>query len=391
MAAERQQQYPPNYYGEEEEEQETADVFTNSYLQSFNQTQSYNMQRNSVTSSVGSFEYDPQNPTRRPSQMGLITNSYIASGGQDSGMYWPQGDQQQQQYGRGQEDFEDEESEVSFDYADFDEAAKKEANQPRTRTIKRSPQTMGSRYIGGRWSRFEFILFLVLNVGQVVLLVVGLLIYLIGIPLFVQGQIQNVLDGKKSNLPTPKIELKQVAIGPFTSTNFPITIAVDMPAIIPLIPISLTIGTIVIDNSLPSLQGPNNQIATITTTPISLTVSQPININTTITFGLNADQQTAIKQFISKGIDPDAQINVDVAVPVKLFFLQIYNPMRLKLHLIPSVFLKSVGNPAALLPPPGPDRKFFLRYSTSLKFLPLAFLLYYRKCNAQAKTELQRE
>lgn len=369
-----QQQYPPNYYAEEEvdeEAQEAADVFTNSYLQSFNQTQSYNMQRNSMTSSVGSFEYDPQNPTRRPSQMGLITNSYLASGGQDSGGYWPQGGQQQ--YGRGQEDFEDDESEVSFDYADFDEAAKKEANQPRTRTIKRSPQTMGSRYIGGRWSRFEFILFLVLNVGQVVLLVVGLLIYLIGIPLFVQGQIQNVLDGKKSNLPTPKIELKQVAVGPFTSTNFPITIAVDMPAIIPLIPISLTIGTIVIDNSLPSLQGPNNQIATITTTPISLTVSQPININTTITFGLNADQQTAIKQFISKGIDPDAQINVDVAVPVKLFFLQIYNPMRLKLHLIPSVFLKSVGNPAALLPPPGPGRKFFYKGASqnSYHFLPL--------------------
>ena len=251
----------------------------------------------------------------------------------------------------------DSSSEFSMRYDDF---ASKPVKVDYERKVKRSVEFMDNRYIGGRWSFSELLAFIIFNILNVILIVGGIVFIVVGIPLIVQSQIQNILDGNGS---APKdVIIKQATVGQFTNTGFPASVSVFKKALFPILPLTITIGAITIDASVPSIPG-DNQISTITTTPITITASQDIDITMTVNIQVNQIQQNALSQYV-KNMDPTAEIKADVAVPVKVFGFPLYNPMRLKFTLVPAKLLSKFDFSA--LQNPKPIKEQFVQLSQKL-------------------------
>jgi hypothetical protein len=145
---------------------------------------------------------------------------------------------------------------------------------------------------------------------------------------------------------------------PFQNNEIQVSFAAELPPQLPImLPGSINLGQIQILANIPLPEG-DRQIATVLIEPISVRLSGPLVVDTTvrITFS-DQEQQTAVQTlqnlFREEG---GQQLKLLMTVPVNIAGIQVYSGMPLEVFLTPSN-LSSGGSPLALLGPSDPTQQ----------------------------------
>jgi hypothetical protein len=227
----------------------------------------------------------------------------------------------------------------TFEYATY---------TPKTFRGKRRPNP--NKFWGGRFTLFELFLFVSLVIAHIVAAILVPVGHQVIIPSIVQRIVQQRLDDPSSS----NLKVNRLQVFPFQNNEIQVAFGAELPPQIPFqIPGRIDLGQIRVATSIPQPDG-DKQIASVLIDPISIALSGPLVVETTVRITFSDEEQQNAVQTLQSLFQDNSQLKLNMVVPVTIAGIPVYSGMPLALTVVLSRF--SNGNPLALLGPSDPNQ-----------------------------------